>query len=154
MASRENAQPNLGIGEEPAFTRLPDAYHLPEDISCTDAAHAEQGEFYRSLLENTGDIVTLTDADGCIRYVSPALTEVLGHAAEEFVGQHITVGIHADDYEHFAAHFAECVRSDGWVNIECFRLPHVDGSWRWIEARVKNLLGEKRLGGISAFRAM
>lgn len=109
---------------------------------------ADAGRFYRSLLEQTGDIVTLIDRDCNITYVSPAITEVLGHAPDPWVGHPITVGVHPEDCDRMKARFAECAHTTEWVSIERFRLPHIDGSWRWMETRAKNLLHEENVHGI------
>lgn len=116
--------------------------------SGSGAAVADAGAFYRSLLEKSGDIVSLTDIDRKIIYISPAIKDVLGYAPDAFVGKPISVGVHSEDRARVDARFAECASTSEWVSIEHFRLPHFDGSWRWIETRVKNLLQDVNVRGI------
>ena len=109
---------------------------------------ADAGTFYRALLEKSGDIVTLIDANCKITYISPAIQDVLGHAPDGFVGKRITIGVHSEDRERVEARFAECASDLDWVSIERFRLPHIDGSWRWMETRAKNLLQDENVRGV------
>ena len=109
---------------------------------------ADTGTFFRALLEKTGDIVTLTDGNRQIIYISPAIKDVLGHAPDAFIGEPISVGVHSEDRERMDAQFAECTSTSDWVSIEHFRLPHIDGSWRWMETRIKNLLHDENVRGI------
>ncbi len=109
---------------------------------------ADAGTFYRALLEKTGDIVTLIDSNCKITYISPAIKDVLGHEPEPFIGEPITVGVHPEDRERIEVRFAECASASDWVSIERFRLPHVDGSWRWMETRAKNLLHDENVRGV------
>ncbi|MGV8995327.1 MAG: PAS domain-containing sensor histidine kinase [Parvibaculaceae bacterium] len=118
------------------------------DSTCGGLPVADAAGFYRALIEKAGDIITLVDRDCIITYLSPAISEVLGHDPQAFVGQSVVVGVHADDRERMAAHFAQCAATTDWVSMERYRLPHVDGSWRWMETRAKNLLNDANVGAI------
>jgi PAS domain S-box-containing protein len=133
MAGRKNAKPEDGVAPNWRYdgALVPDA-----------------GRFYRALVENAGDIVTLLDRNSTIIYQSPAIREVLGYGPEPFIGMSVIDGVHPEDRERMRAHFNECVHSPDWVSMETFRLPHRDGSWRWMEARAKNLLGDADVGAI------
>src|SRR5208282_1007298 len=54
-------------------------------------------EYYRALIENAMDIVTVLEADGTIRSVSPAVTRILGYPPEERIGKTIDTIVHPDD---------------------------------------------------------
>src|SRR5918994_7056189 len=43
-----------------------------------EKALEESGEHIRTLLQNTSDIITLLEADGTVRYISPAVERVTG----------------------------------------------------------------------------
>lgn len=104
--------------------------------------------FFRALVENAGDILTLIDGDGTILYHSPAIEEVLGYSADPLIGMSVTDGVHPDDRERVGRHLAACMDSPDWISTETFRLPHADGSWRWMEARARNLLANPDVGAI------
>ncbi len=44
-------------------------------------------EHYRSLIENSLDLISILNVDGTIRYASPSHERVLGYALDELVGQ-------------------------------------------------------------------
>lgn len=43
---------------------------------------------FRLLSENTNDIIILHDTDGCCKYVSPKVKEILGYDPEDLLGKH------------------------------------------------------------------
>src|ERR687894_960814 len=59
----------------------------------------ESEERFRSLVEHTSDIITLLEADGTIRYVSPAVERVTGYKPEERIGTSAFGSVHPDDRE-------------------------------------------------------
>ena len=43
-------------------------------------------EHYRALIENAHDVITVLNADGTIRYISPSNQAVSGYTREELQG--------------------------------------------------------------------
>ena len=54
-------------------------------------------EHYRSLIENSLDLVSILNFDGTIRYASPSHERILGYPLEDLVGQNAFSFIHPDD---------------------------------------------------------
>ena len=55
-------------------------------------------EYFRSLIENSADIIVVVDADGRLRYASPAIERVLGlEAPEEGAVACLESFVHPDD---------------------------------------------------------
>jgi PAS domain S-box-containing protein len=116
---------------------------------CTDESPATSGErFYRALVENAGDILTILDRDGRITYQSPAVRDVMGVTGNPVLGHIIFDIVHPDDRERLRKKFDECVRIPDSEVLELIRLPHANGSWRRIEARGRNLLSDPDIAGI------
>src|ERR671912_1429896 len=57
----------------------------------------ESEERFRSLVQHTSDIITILEADGSIRYVSPAVERVMGYKPEVQVGTNAFGSVHPDD---------------------------------------------------------
>ena len=112
------------------------------------ALDADPARFYRALIENVGDIVTLLDRDANIIYQSSAMWDVLGYGPEPFFGMPVVEGVHPEDRERVASQLRKCAETPNWISIENFRLPHKDGSWRWMETRAKNQLDNENIRAI------
>ncbi|MCE5265048.1 MAG: PAS domain S-box protein [Deltaproteobacteria bacterium] len=57
----------------------------------------ESEERFRTLSENSPDIIYTADNNGFITYINPAANEILGYAAEEVIGRHYTEFLNPDD---------------------------------------------------------
>ncbi|HEU4848283.1 MAG TPA: PAS domain S-box protein, partial [Rubrobacteraceae bacterium] len=89
-------------------------------------------ERYRSLVQNTSDIITILDADGTIIYISPAAERMMGYKPEERVGTNAFDSVHPDDRERASGIFAEILKTPGSHLPLEFRVQHRDGSWRYL----------------------
>src|SRR5215213_8480421 len=105
-------------------------------------------ERFRSLVQNTSDIITILEADGTVRYTSPAVERVLGHTPEEQVGTNAFASIHPDDTGRASRIFAEVLKRPGLHSPLEFRVPHKDGSWRYLEHLINNLLDDPAVRGV------
>jgi len=100
------------------------------------------------LVQNTSDIITLLEADGTIRYISPAVERVMGYKPEEQVETNAFDSVHPDDRERVLGIFAEVLKRPGLHPPFAFRVPHKDGSWRYLEYVVNNLLDDPAVRGL------
>jgi diguanylate cyclase (GGDEF)-like protein/PAS domain S-box-containing protein len=108
----------------------------------------ESEEKFRALIQNSSDLITLYDADGTIRYVSPALKRILDYEPEERIGATSFGLIHPDDVSRAREGFAEALRRPGVpISVEV-RAQRRDGSWRYIEAVGTNLLDHPSVGAV------
>lgn len=107
-----------------------------EDVSArveAERALRTREEHFRSLIENTQDIITVMGPQGVIRYQSPSILRVLGYDPEQSVGRNVLDLVHPDDRERAAEALAEVVANDsGPLTLE-LRLRARDGSWRLME---------------------
>lgn len=104
---------------------------------------------YRSLVENGADAIAILNADGTVAYVSPSITRVLGYTEEEAMALDLFSIQHPDDVAGVAAKVEEAMRNPGVpIQGHTSRIRHKDGSWRWLEATVTNLLHDPVINGI------
>ncbi len=106
-----------------------------EERDALDKAHLEirrSEEYFRSLIENAGDIITVLDRDGVIRYASPSVTKVLGYPPDEFVGKNILDFVHSEDMDN--ARFVFTNNDEKKELTLELRFRHRDGSWKGLEA--------------------
>ncbi len=108
----------------------------------TDAARL------RSLIHNSFDLMTISDAEGNLLYLTPSAERILGYVPDEVLGQNILSFVHPDDVERVAAAFAHALNTPGTLAATVLRARHRDGSWRVLEAASNNLLDDPSVGGI------
>lgn len=114
----------------------------------TQEALRRSDERFRALIENANDLVAILDADGSMRYLSPALHRVLGYRPEEWEGQNAFQYIHPEDVPEVVAALQKGIVHEDTGLPMCFRMLHKDGSWRIIEATDTNLLENEAVRGI------
>jgi len=110
--------------------------------------HTRGAKFFEALLANSGDVLTLLDDKGHYIYHSPAIKEMLGIEPDEALGFFAADIVHSEDRERVANRIRYCLANKGVRLSENFRLPHADGSWRWVEADVRNLLDDPDIQGV------
>ena len=87
---------------------------VAESAPCVGGTVASGSEsFYRALVENAGDILTILDRGGVITYQSPAIRKALDVREDELIGRHIADLVHPDDRERLLRKIEECVRMPG-----------------------------------------
>src|ERR687891_1770821 len=95
---------------------------------------------YGSLLANAADVITVLEADGTIRYQTPSIEDVLGHAPEDLAGTNLVDVVHPDERAWVTAQFALIAGSPGPADgVLVVRWRHRDGSYRSVESRTANL---------------
>jgi PAS domain S-box-containing protein len=104
--------------------------------------------YFRSLIENALDTITILEADGTIRYESPAVERVLGYSPEELLGRNVFDLIHPEDRETVRAAFPDRGGGTGATTSLEVRFRHHDGSWRTMEVVGKNMLADPSVGGV------
>ena len=112
------------------------------EFEVAERAIYESERRYRILVQSTSDIITLIDADGTVHYESSALERVMGYRPEDQVGTNAFDWVHPDDMDRALSIFAEVLSTPGLHPPIEFRAPHKDGSWRYLEHTVNNLLDD------------
>ena len=105
-------------------------------------------ERFRSLIENSLDIIMILEPEGTIEYVSPSSEKILGHPAKALVGNKVTDFIHPEDL-NVHLDLLQCTLHEHLENtgkfpslsspIE-FRYRSREGSWRILEAISQSFL--------------
>jgi hypothetical protein len=114
----------------------------------TESALQAGEERFRSLVQNASDTITILEADGEVRYVSPAVERMLGYQPEELTWVRMFGLVHPDDVERALGLFEEVLGDPGGYSPLEFRVPHKDGSWRHMEATLTNLLDDPGVSGV------
>jgi diguanylate cyclase (GGDEF)-like protein/PAS domain S-box-containing protein len=107
-------------------------------------------EWFRHLIQNSPDIITVVDADGTILYHSPSMEKILGHKPEERIGKNAVESdlIHPEDRATKRNMFTKAIRGPGTSVTGEVRMRHRDGSWRYMHETIRSLLDDPNVGGV------
>ena len=119
-----------------------------EELRRSRQALQESELRFRSLVQNSSDVITILEADGTIRYQSPSIERILGYRPEELAGKSAFELVHPDDRPRVIALFQERLGVPGSIAPIEVRFRHNDGTWRTLEATGNNLLHEPGVAGI------
>jgi PAS domain S-box-containing protein len=109
----------------------------------------QQDEFYRAILENTYDLITVVGEKGESLYLGPGIQRVLGYKPEERLGHSAFENIHPEDVEWARGEFQKMMRSPAESQVPFqLRMRHKDGSWRKVSGVAQNLLQNPQVQGV------
>lgn len=114
----------------------------------TEQVLRESEDRFRTLIENALDIITILEADGTFKFVSPSVQAILGYKPEELVGENAWEYIHPDDADYTMEKLRSATPFDGQAEILEARYRHKDGSWHRLESVGRNLLNDSAVDGI------
>ncbi|HEV2013346.1 MAG TPA: EAL domain-containing protein [Candidatus Dormibacteraeota bacterium] len=122
------------------FLTLSDNLALNRRLEANAAELAKGHEHFRSLVQNSSDVITLVGRDGVIRYQSASVERILGYSEDALVGKPFGDFIHADDRIHMLRKIDEAINIMGPpIALEC-RLRRDDDSYCAAEVTITNLL--------------
>ncbi len=111
-------------------------------------AGAQRSAQFRSLVHNASDLITVVDADGSIRYQSPSVSKLVGVDADVLLGTTYGDIVDPEDRPHLEDVFDALVGSSGGSTTTEYRVRHSDGSSRFVESIVSNLLDDSTVKGL------
>ncbi|MEJ2750573.1 MAG: PAS domain S-box protein, partial [Anaerolineae bacterium] len=115
----------------------------------TEAALRASERRFRALVENSSDAVALLDTEGAIRYVTPSISRILGYEVQEFVGRPAFDLLDPPTREYLLqGAFARFLKEPAKSELAEYRVRHKNGSWRWIENIVTNLLDDPDVAAV------
>ncbi len=103
---------------------------------------------FRSLIQNSSDMIALLDGEGRILYTSPASQINLGYRIENSGEINYFDWVNPEDLPRVLQKFRNLLgKSESVISIE-YRYRHQNGSWVWLESTATNLLDNPNVGGI------
>lgn len=103
---------------------------------------------FRSLVQNSSDLIVVTDAAGSLTYLSPSITRLLGWRYEDLLGRSILTLVHPDDAD--LMRMRALTPTSGAAQPFDIRVRAADGKERRFEVVVANLLSEPTVRGYVA----
>lgn len=104
---------------------------------------------YKALVEHGMDVVVILTAEAKPVYVSPAVEKMLGYDMEEADNLNVFALTHPDDIESVTRLWEEVLQNPGVpIAAPPSRILHKNGTWRWLEGTLVNMLHEPYINGI------
>src|SRR2546421_674042 len=130
------------------YLALSDNLGLNRQLAAKATEQAEGREHFRSLVQNSSDVITLVDRDGLVRYQSATVERILGFSEIELVGTAFGDLVHPDDKLQVLRKIDEAINIPGLpLALEC-RLRRKDDSYCSAEVTITNLLDLPAVRGL------
>ncbi len=99
-----------------------------------EQALLQSERYFKSLIENALDIVTILDREGNLVYMSPSAERVLGYKHDQFTGRNIMEFIHPADVDLVLELFEAGRKSPFSAARVEFRFKNGNGEWLTLES--------------------
>ncbi len=113
-----------------------------------EEALKQSESYFKSLIENTLDVVTIIDANGSFKYTSPSSERVFGYSPSKLAGRNFFEFVHPDDIDPLLEIFRGGNRAVELSSTLEFRFKHCGGFWITLESLAKNLIGNPLVDGV------
>ncbi|HAM49935.1 MAG TPA: hypothetical protein DCP92_04290 [Nitrospiraceae bacterium] len=98
--------------------------------SCLEDALCKSEENYRFIVENTNDVIMLTQRAGQISFLSRACENVLGYAPEDLLGKQLSICL-PEDCEKVREVHCRALKGESGANLE-YRIRTKTGQIKWV----------------------
>jgi len=122
--------------------------HLEELIKDRTSKLYESEDYYRTLIENSTDYISILDSKGNIIQGIDHDKIILGYTSDELIGMNLLEMVHPDDLKGLKERIGEVLQGNYLYSTVTFRFLHKDGSWRYMEGTGKNMLNHPRIKGL------
>ncbi|HYA68691.1 MAG TPA: response regulator, partial [Acidimicrobiales bacterium] len=106
---------------------------------------------FRSLIDNTWDLIVVTEADLRVAYITPSSQRILGTTPGELQGRPLSDLLHPDDAETLNAQLGQLGARPGEASAATIavetRVRHRSGRWRTVAWTATNLLDDPSVRG-------
>lgn len=106
----------------------------------TECKLEEQEALFRTMIEKSVDMITLTSEAGKLTYASPAVSQTLGYTEAELLADVPPNFLHPDDIDQLNKDLAKIIKIEGGSFHSMHRMLHKDGTCFWCEGTITNML--------------
>lgn len=122
--------------------------------NATERKKQEQGikfneKRFKELIQTASDVIAILDLRGNFKYLTPAVTNILGYDPEFLTDKNLHEFVH-HDYQETVAKGLHSVSQQYRIELPLFKLKDAKGEWKWIKTIITNLISEDTIGGIVA----
>lgn len=103
---------------------------------------------FRSLVQNSSDIVTVLDEEGKVQYSSESSEKMLGLSGMEMIGKYLAGIVLEEDQDSYQQALEETIRKKENNHSIEYRIRDGSGQIRYVESVMNNLLEDKSVRGV------
>ena len=136
------------------FVDITDRKHDELVLQAAERIARENEAVYRLLLDHAPEMIVLSHLDGSPSYVSPAVTEITGFSAYEYLRRKTEELIHPEDRTTVELAI-ENIREGNLTHVFRYRTLQKDGSYRWVESTTSGYVdpvSQRPAGYVSTIR--
>jgi len=120
-----------------------------EGAETAEALHERQSsERFKSLVQNSSDVILLLAPDLSVRYHTPSVERVLGYGEDELFGIRLTDLLERSESERLVGFFTEVSSAPGTPVPRDLPLRRKDGTVVQLESVFNNLLDDPNVAGV------
>ena len=105
-------------------------------------------KWFRALVQNSSDVITIVDASGTIRYQTPSVSRVLGYDPATMVGRRFGALLSSEDAARLEAVLVDAALRPRSSQVVEFAMLHSDGHWCETETVVTSLVDDHDIRGL------
>ena len=127
------------------------AYLAGRDVTEVIQVHQKKlakEHLFQALIDNSFDLLALTDEAGKYKFVSESLTHLFGYREGELLGKNCFDYIHRDDLPRILEQFKGLLHQHKKIHVPPYRFQSAGGEWLWMEAIVTNQLDHPDIQGV------
>lgn len=118
-------------------------------MDSTEEQNSSSKSAFHYIIDYCEDGMVLLSAEGKPLYISRSVEKILGYTREEAMQQDVFSLLHPDDVIPVSLVMQEALANPAVpVKGHAGRMRHKDGTWRWVDSTVTNMLHDPAIGGI------
>jgi len=117
--------------------------YLGTNVNITERKNAE--EMYRLLADNTNDIIALQESNSDLKYISPAVENLLGYKQDELLKKQFIDVIHEEDMINIKEAVKNKLLKGITINAIIYRVRHKKGHFIWLETLISPIIKRNKI---------
>lgn len=133
LAAHDRKEREYGHDEVNFLQSIANILGLAIGQSQTESELRASERYFRSLIEDTNDLIAVFDLEHRYQFVSASVERILGYRAEELIGTCVLDICHPEEREAITHDLRLIAERGAEERILRAQLRHKDGSWRMLE---------------------
>jgi diguanylate cyclase (GGDEF)-like protein/PAS domain S-box-containing protein len=121
---------------------------LTRSLRSRTVALSERERWFRSLVQNSSDVVTVVDERGVIKYQTPSVKRVFGYEPDSLTGHLLETIVPAGEARVVHEALARAVANPGSTTEFAVKMRHQYGDWTDTESTVTSLVDDPGVRGL------